>query len=297
MAPIVAPFTNTTKTMKKILLCLGVFLGITACSVNAQEIRMKIPASSTGQRIEQDFGLGVISVNYYRPNTKGRKIFGGMEPYGLVWRTGANNATVVKLTDTVAFEGHILTPGEYGLFSIPGTNEWTIIFSKTAKQWGAYSYDAKDDVLRFKVKPFKLDNKVETLTIQFADMHQQDGLMQILWENTGITIHLKTDVDNRILANIIEAMKGEKKPYYMGAIWCYNHNRNIAQAVTWMQEADKANPGADNMKYWLARLQLKNGDKANAIINAKEGLRLATEGKDPEYIRLNTEVLHDAGVN
>src|SRR4051812_25831994 len=166
--------------MKKTLFIALGLLTLLA-GANAQEIKMKIPASSTGQRIEQDFGLGVISVNYYRPNTKGRKIFGGMEPYGLVWRTGANNATVVKLSDTVAFDGHILPPGEYGLFSIPGLDEWTIIFSKTSKQWGAYSYDAKDDVLRFKVKPFKLDNKVETLTIQFADMHQEDGLMQILW--------------------------------------------------------------------------------------------------------------------
>src|ERR1700754_1270811 len=132
--------------MNKILLCLGFFLGVTACSVNAQEIRMKIPASSTGQRIEQDFGLGVISVNYYRPNTKGRKIFGGMEPYGIVWRTGANNATVITLTDTVQVEGHTVTPGSYALFSIPGADEWTIIFNKKVDQWGAYSYDEKEDL-------------------------------------------------------------------------------------------------------------------------------------------------------
>src|SRR6201991_1276912 len=116
--------------MNKILLCLGFFLGVTACSVNAQEIRMKIPASSTGQRIEQDFGLGVISVNYYRPNTKGRKIFGGMEPYGIVWRTGANNATVLTFTDTVKLEGNQVLPGTYALFTIPGATEWTVVLNK-----------------------------------------------------------------------------------------------------------------------------------------------------------------------
>ena len=273
-------------------LCL---LAVTAGYVCAQEIKLKIPATSTGQRIEQDFGLGVISIQYYRPNTKGRKIFDGMEPYGIVWRTGANNATIVKLTDTITVEGHTLAPGAYSLFSIPGAGEWTIIFNKNAAQWGAYAYDEKQDVLRFKVKPFKLDHKVETLTIQFADMTPENGLFQVLWENTGVEFHLSANVDDRIMANIQEAMKGEKKPYYMSAIWCYNHNRNLAQALTWIEEADKANPRAYNIKYWLAKLQLKTGDKKQAILSANEGLKLAQAENNAEYIRLNNEVIAAAG--
>jgi len=136
--------------------------------------------------------------------------------------------------------------------------------------------DEKQDLLRFKVKPAKLATKVETLTIQFADVHQEDCLLQILWENTGITLHLKTNVDNRVMSNIQEAMKGEKKPYYMSAIWYYNHNKNLDQALDWMQEANKAQPQAYNVKYWLARLQLKTGDKKSAIISANERLRLAS---------------------
>jgi len=281
--------------MKKILF-MAIGLLTLSASVNAQEIKMKIPASSTGQRIEQDFGLGTISVSYYRPNTRGRKIFGGMEPYGAVWRTGANNATVIKLTDTVQVEGNTLAPGAYALFTIPGTDEWTIIFNKKAAQWGAYAYDEKDDLFRFKVKPFKLANKVETLTLQFADVTQEKCSFQILWENTGVSFNLTNNPDDRILANILEAMKGDKKPYYMSAIWCYNHNRNLEQALGWMQEAEKANPDADNMKYWLARLQLKTGNKDAAIATAKAGLKLAEESKDVEYTRLNKEVLRDAGV-
>jgi Protein of unknown function (DUF2911) len=283
--------------MKKSLFCLVAFISFNFYNAGAQELKLKIPAASLGQRIEQDFGLGVISVKYYRPNTKGRKIFDGMEPYGIVWRTGANNATVIKLTDTIEVEGHTVAPGAYSLFSIPGADEWTIIFNKNVDQWGAYSYDEKQDLLRFKVKPTKLDTKVETLTIQFADVHVEDCLLQILWENTGINLHLKTDVDNRIIANIQEAMKGEKKPYYMSAIWYYNHNKNPEQALTWMQEANKAQPQAYNVKYWLARLQLKTGDKKSAIISANEGLKLASAENNAEYIRMNKEVLHDAGVN
>ena len=286
-----------TKTIKIAASGLFTLIILNFYTVGAQELRLKIPAASSGQRIEQDFGLGVISIKYYRPNTNGRKIFNGMEPYGIVWRTGANNATVIKLTDTIQIEGHTLPAGSYSLFSIPEANEWTIIFNKNVDQWGAYSYDEKQDILRFKVKPGRLDHKIETLTIQFAEVHQDSCLLQILWENTGINLHLKTDVDNRIMANIQEAMKGEKKPYYMSAIWCYNHNRNLDQALTWMQEANKAQPQAYNIKYWLARLQLKTGDKNSAIASANEGLKLASAENNAEYIRLNKEVLHDAGVN
>jgi hypothetical protein len=279
--------------MRKYVIGLCLVVVIT-CHAHAQEIKLKIPATSTGQRIEQDFGLGVVSVQYYRPNTKGRKIFNDMEPYGIVWRTGANNATIVKLTDTITVEGHTLAPGAYGLFSIPGADEWTIIFNKNAAQWGAYAYDEKQDVLRFKVKPFKLGRKVETLTIQFANMTPESGLFQVLWENTGVEFHLKADVDDRIMANIQEAMKGGKKPYYMSAIWCYNHNRNLPQALTWIEEADKASPGAYNMKYWLAKVQLKTGDKKAAIQSAGEGLKLAQAENNAEYIRLNKEVIAEA---
>jgi len=289
--------TINYKTIKIAAFCLFAIVSFNFYNARAQELRLKIPAASLGQRIEQDFGLGVISIKYYRPNTKDRKIFNGMEPYGIVWRTGANNATVVKLTDTIQVEGHTLAPGSYSLFSIPGADEWTIIFNKNIDQWGAYSYDEKQDVLRFKVKPTKLDNKVETLTIQFADVHQDNCLLQILWENTGINLHLKTDVDARIMANIQEAMKGEKKPYYMSAIWYYNHNKNLDQALNWMQEANKAQPQAYNIKYWLARLQLRSGDKKSAVVSANEGLKLASAENNAEYIRLNKEVLHDAGMN
>jgi tetratricopeptide (TPR) repeat protein len=283
--------------MKASLFVLIALTGLDAYHANGQEIPLKIPASSTGQRIEQDFGLGMISIKYYRPNTKGRKIFNGMEPYGRVWRTGANNATIIKLTDTIMMENHTIAPGSYSLFTIPDASEWTVILNKNAEQWGAYDYDEKQDLLRFKVKPAKLDRKIETLTIQFADMVPETGLLQILWENTAVNIHLKADVDDRIMANIEEAIKGEKKPYYMSAIWCYYHNRNLDQALAWMKEADKAQPQAFNIKYWLGRLQLKTGDKKAAIASATEGLKLASAQKDAEYIRMNKEVLHDAGVN
>src|SRR5262245_16747316 len=153
--------------MKKIGTYLLFLLMSSSITTKAQNL--KIPQPSTLQKIEQDFGLGQVSIAYSRPNVKGRKIFGEMEPYGKVWRTGANYATKLKLTDTIMIEGHPLAPGEYSFFTIPQPNEWTVIINSTAQQWGAYSYDSTKDVLRFKVKPGKLDRKLETFTIQFAN--------------------------------------------------------------------------------------------------------------------------------
>jgi hypothetical protein len=285
------------KAIKVSVLLIATFTGLLFNSAAAQELKFKIPAASPAQRIEQDFGLGTISVKYYRPNTKGRKVFGGLEPYGTVWRTGANNATVVSLTDTVWVEGHAIAPGSYSLFSIPGANEWTIIFNKEVQQWGAYAYNEKQDLLRFKVKPTKLPNKIETLTIQFANVNEEDCVMQIQWENTAIDLHLKTNVIKRIVANIADAMKGENKPYYMSAIWYYNHGLDNSQALAWIQEQNKAQPQAFNVKYWLAKIQLKAGDKKAAIAAANEGLKLALAQNNQEYVRMNKEVLTAAGAN
>lgn len=264
------------------------------CTVNASAQDLKIPQPSTLQRIEQDFGVGKITIAYSRPNMKGRKIFGEMEPYGIVWRTGANAATKIKLTDTILIEKHMLAPGEYALFTMPGASEWTVIFNKTAEQWGAYSYDSTKDVLRFKIKPGKLDKKLETFTIQFANTFSEHCELQLLWENTVLSLHLETDVDSRVMANIDEAMKGEKKPYYFAAIYYYNHDKDMNKALAWVNEFEKTHAQAYNVKYWKARIQLKMGDKAAAIVSANEGLKLAMAEPNAEYIRLNKEVLAEA---
>jgi tetratricopeptide (TPR) repeat protein len=272
-----------------------VVLSVIFLSIKTQAQNLKIPQPSTLQKIEQDFGLGQITITYSRPNVKGRKIFGGMEPYGKVWRTGANAATKIKLTDSVLVEQHALAPGEYGLFTIPGANEWTVIFNKIANQWGAYSYDSTQDVLRFKIKSGKLDKNLETFTMQFANCSVDRCELQLLWEKTSLSIHFETDVDAHVMANIDELMKGEKKPYYFAAIYYYNHDKDMNKALAWINEFEKANPKADNAKYWKARIQLKMGDKAGAIATATEGVKMATEDADVEYIRLNKEVLADAG--
>ena len=254
------------------------------------------PQPSTSQNITQQFGLGTITLAYSRPNTKGRKIFGYVEPYDKVWRTGANSATVITFSDDVMIEGNKVPAGEYGLFSIPGETQWTIILSKKPKQWGAYTYSQADDYLRFTIKPVSLPRPVETFTMQFEKMYPTNGELHLLWENTFLIIHMTCDIDAKVMARIDSAMKTDKKPYYDAVIYYYNNNKDMGQALEWANQLEKM-PGMPAMvaKLWKARVLLKKGDKSGAVSTAREGITAANAMHSDEYVRLNTEVIAEAG--
>lgn len=278
--------------MKKLytLICAAILL-FTTVSSYAQ----LTPQPSSTQSILQDFGLGKISLVYSRPSVKGRKIFGGMEPYGVVWRTGANSATVIKFTDEVTLNGNKIPAGEYGLFSIPGENEWTVIINKQPKQWGAYTYKQADDIVRFKVKTEHLNALTETMTLGFTNVTPNSCDLQMMWEHSGFTIHLTTDIDSKVMARIDSAMSTANKPYYDAIIYYYNNNKDMTKAVAWATELEKDKRFPPYVpKLWKARVLLKKGDKVAAIATAQEGVKIATENKSDEYVRLNNEVIAQA---
>lgn len=124
---------------------------------------------------------------YCRPSARGRKMIGGKEPYGKVWRTGANAATTIEFDKAVKVEGKALPAGKYALFTIPNENEWTIIFNKDYNQQGAYNYDQKKDVLRVNVKPKKTAEFVETFTIT-----PEKDKVSLKWENTEVAFKVKS---------------------------------------------------------------------------------------------------------
>src|SRR6478609_2453964 len=138
--------------MKKLLLLSAIAL--VAIGVQAQQ-GDKSQRPSPPAKVSETTSKGVtISIDYSQPAVKGRTIGNDIAPYGKVWRTGANEATVFEVSKDVKVEGKALPAGKYGLYSIPGKDEWTIIFNKTWKQWGT-NYTEADDALRVNVKPGK----------------------------------------------------------------------------------------------------------------------------------------------
>ncbi len=279
--------------MKKIALTLLLASGL-IFSAQQADAQIKLPPASSTQFILQDLGISQVSVVYQRPNMKGRKIFGDLVPYDQIWRTGANNATNITFQNDVKIEGQALEAGTYALFTLPGKEEWTIIFNKNAKQWGAYTYDKADDVLRVKVKPRALTNPIETFTIAFEDVNDQNLKACLLWEKTKVSFLIEVDQKAEILASIDEAMRGEKKPYFQAAQYYYTHGLDIKKAAEWMVEADKGNSKAPHIKYWKSLILAKAGDKKGAIKAAEEGLKMAKSQNNGEYVKLNTQALEAA---
>lgn len=278
--------------MNKIILSIATAtaLFLTAESTHAQ---IKLPSASSTQTVTQGLGIKNINLTYQRPNVNNRVVFGGLVPFGEVWRTGANNIPSITFEEEVMIEGNKVPAGTYGLFTIPNKNEWTIILSKNVQQWGAYQYKKEEDFLRFTVKPQTLGSTVETFTIAFEDVTTKSTKVTLAWEKTKVGFTITTDQSKEILANIEKGMQGDKKPYFQAAQYYFNNNLDIKKAADWVKKADEGNTSAAHIKYWKSRILAKAGDKAGAKQAAQEGVEMATKGNNPEYIKLNTQALKD----
>jgi hypothetical protein len=164
--------------MKKIML--------SACLITlmhfSQSQTLKTPTPSPTQEVKQDFGLSVVELSYSRPTMKGRAIFGSLVPYGKVWRTGANSATVISFGDDVWFGDTKVPAGKYGLLTIPGESEWTVLLTKALDVTSPAAYKSESDVARVKVKPEALPFSLESFTIMFNDVKSNTLNLDLMWD-------------------------------------------------------------------------------------------------------------------
>ncbi|GAB4240274.1 MAG: DUF2911 domain-containing protein [Ekhidna sp.] len=172
--------------MKKIkLLAILSMALLVSFSTFAQKDKSKRP--SPPAQVSKEVNGTKITIDYSQPSKKGRKIFGGLEKYGKVWRTGANETSWIEVSDAVKVEGESLPAGKYGLFTIPGEEEWTIIFNKKWDGWGAYEYNESDDVLRVTVPAKTVDEVVEVFTINIED----NGDVILAWDQTQVEFSIR----------------------------------------------------------------------------------------------------------
>lgn len=253
-----------------------------------------VPNSSTTQTLIQELGIGKITLTYSRPNAKGREIFGGLVPYGEVWRTGANTSTQITFTENVLLEGHAVPAGQYSLFTIPNKDVWTIILNKTVGDWGAYSYKQENDFLRFNVKAASVSGKQETLTFQFQNATTETTDLILTWDKVNLDIHIRSNDEEKILANI-DRLMAEKEVsnliYFTAVQYYYLHNKDADKALGWIARAEKDFPKRGSYRLFKSRFLLRKGDKEGAIKAAEEGIKVSTDSNDNEYLRLNQEAL------
>lgn len=259
--------------------------------LHAQAPKIDFPKASPNATIKEHVGLAPLEIEYSRPSAKGRKIFGGLVPFGEVWRTGANDATKVTFGADVTFGGQPVPAGTYALFTIPDEKEWTVILNKVSGQWGSYAYDAKNDQLRVKAAPSRLSEPVETFQISVVDMRSESANLTLAWESTRVSVPIKSDVVKVVVPQIEAAMKAEgKKPYFPAAMFYFEHGLDLKQALAWIDEALKEQPDAVWIVYRKGLVQAKAGDKTGALASAKQALAMAEKAGGSlgvEYKRLS----------
>ena len=273
-----------------------VAMSFLASGLAAQEAKkIEFPQPSPAASVKEKVGVTDVSVEYSRPSARERKIFGGLVPYGQVWRTGANAATKITFGGDVKLGGTAVPAGSYALFTIPGENEWTVILSKVTDEWGSYAYNEKDDQARVKVKPVAMAEPLETMTIGLQDMRAGKANLVIAWEKTKVPVPIDTDLVAKVKPQIEAAMAGSgEKPYFPAAMFYYENDLDMNLAKEWIEAASKKQPDAVWITYRKGLILKKAGDKAGAMAAAKQALEMASkqEGEiKAEYTRLSENLI------
>ncbi len=272
--------------MKKLLLLIAI--GATNFTF-AQTLNT--PQPSTTQTIKQNFALSSIELSYSRPNMKGRKVIGELVPFGKVWRTGANQATTLTFGEDVTIGDKKVAAGKYGLVSIPGQGSWTLIITKQLDITSPAAYKEENDVVKVNVKPMMMKDKVETFTMQFANVKNNSCELHIMWENTAVALPISTDVDTKIMGQINNMMTKDNLPYFNAAMYYLDNGKDLNQALIWFNKAAEQNPTAFWIHHQRANCLAKLGKKQDAIAAATKSLELATTAKNADYVKLNEDLL------
>lgn len=268
-------------------------ISVMLITVIAQE-QIQTPRPSPGATLTQQIGVMEVTVKYSRPGIKDREIYGGLVPFGELWRTGANATTSFKFSDDVTIEGKKIIAGEYGLYTIPNTEEWTIIFNKNLG-WGTGSYKEEDDVARFTVKPVKVASTVETFTIEFDHIKDNWAYAILIWENTLVKFKIEFDVDAKVMAQIEKEMADPAKihdnNYYAAAEYYFNNDKDLNKALEWVNVAIEKRTEAFWMIRLKSRIQAKMGDYKTAIETAKLGMEAAKKAGNEQYVKFNQDAI------
>lgn len=273
------------------LLALALALGVLT-STFAQTPKVDFPAASPTATLKQRVGLTDIEIVYSRPSMKGRNIFGSLVPYGQVWRTGANNATKFTVSTPLKINGAEVPAGTYGLFTIPGENEWTIILSKVSGQWGAYKYNQADDAVRVQVKPVKSSQHIETFLIDLNSLSDESATLWLAWDDVAVPVKIERELTSTLLPQIETFMASEEKnkPYYQSALFYYEHGQDLKKASEWVDAAIKQRE-AHYIVHLKAKIHAKLGDKEGALAAANRSIELAKKANDNGYVKMNEDLI------
>ena len=264
-------------------------------TVNLSFSQINTPRFSPATEIKQMVGLTEIEVKYSRPSMRGREVFGNLVPFGKVWRTGADNSTKISFDTDVIISGKTIQSGTYSIFSIPNKESWEIILYSDVELWGVPRDWSENKIVfssMFDVKKLKKSNTVETFTISFNDLTNNDVNMSISWENTSVDIKIEVPTRSMVESDINKVLSDNPKSsdYYAAAVFYRQENINLDKALEWMNKSIEMNESPRFWQYRQQSLIMAANDKfADAVDAAKKSLNLAIEADNQDYIKMNRE--------
>ena len=256
-------------------------------TVEAQELPQPSPYAEVMQRV----GLTDVTVKYSRPGVKDRVIFGELEPFGSVWRTGANSATKIVLSTDAKIGGKEVKAGTYSIMSTPMKDAGWKVFINTDLDVQEGSYKAENNVAELDVEVMKTADKVESMTFWFANVKPGSMDLMFAWENTSWSIPIEVDFKAMASKNIEEAIEETKsafRVYNSSARYNFDNDLDLNKALEWSKKSVEMNATFWNV-YTLSLIQNKLGMKKEALATAKKSLELANKAEYQPYIKMNTD--------
>ena len=201
---------------------------------------LKLPRPSQKAQVMQTVGITDVTITYSRPGVKGRVIWGELVPYDKVWRTGANEATVISFSTDVKVNGQPLKAGTYSMHTIPTKDAWTVIFNTKADQWGSYSYNDSADALRIQVKP-QPHEFTEWMQFSLPDIAVEKATIALDWEKLRIPFEIQVSTIDHALASARAAMASlapdDQQTAYRSASFAFQNNVALDEASQWVDKS------------------------------------------------------------
>lgn len=248
--------------------------------------QISLPRQSQREKVELSIGDTQVSVSYSRPNARGRKIWGGLVPFGEVWRAGADENTTLEFSRDVTINGKQLAAGKYGFHVLPAEKEAVLIFSKDNDKWGSFTYKPENDALRVSVA-VGAGAFSESLSYSFANVSVSSVEVVLSWENVRIPFTVDIgDVHGRSISAIRDAIskraEGDIRPYTQGASYVlgFQLKPHYSEAVSWLDEAMKARETFQLLSN-KARILAADGKISDAIATGEKAVALGKSSTPP----------------
>lgn len=261
------------------------------------EAQVKTPAPSPKAVLNQTVGLTDVTLEYSRPSSKGRIVFGDLVPFGKLWRTGANGNSTITFSDDVVIKGTKLPKGKYAIFTTPKADMWEIIFYSATDNWGIpENWDASKVAVSTNVDPMMLNLPVETLTMSINNLTNDSGTLDISWEKTMVSLKFEVPTRKTAMASIEKALAGPAAgDYFSSAQYLYSSDADAKKALEYVNKAVAMS--GDDVPFWYLRqkslIQAKAGDKVGAIATAKQSLAAAEKAKNNDYVKMNNDSIKE----